>query len=400
MMGLEKMKKAVLFIIALTLILSLSGCSNPDKDSIIGATNESSKSTFLSPNNNQSEDTAAPQAPTERLGFSGGNIGVMGMMCDGGDGYIYYRSEADWRLYRAKPDGTEKTKICDTVIVNINVLDGWVYFIDYFDDNAIYRVRTDGTDLMKLADGYCGNLYVAESGIYFDRRDENNAAQVYNADLDGGEMDKIIADCYVEYYYDGKIYTSGVKNFDFGVFDAKTGEYKLLAKTYAHYVSVDESGIYYWAVNEGEYRCIDYDGGERVIVSGGDFYNYTDGFLYYVGVGENENGPCHIVYKMNVKTGEKQELYKELNEFFDIHGDLIGVTYKQMETGDYDADIFEDTPYGKVLKGGENYFNEAVSFVYVAGGNVYQHGLLRESIIQKGVLDCIARIDGDLMIWD
>ena len=338
--------------------------------------------------------------PSEWLGFDGGNPGAYGLMCGSDDGYIYYRSEEDWRLWRAKPDGSEKTKICDQIPEHINVLGDWVYFICHSDDNAIYKVCTDGTEETKLAEGYCTNLFAAESGLYFDIRDENNVAQAYYADLDGDRMVNLISDCYIAYYYDGKIYTRGATEHNFGVYEVKTGEHKILARTYVHNVSVDDSGIYYWAVNEGEFRLIDSGGNEKTLQQGGDYYNYTRGFLYYMGYGENKNGPCHVINKLNVTTGETTTLYEELNEFFDVHGEFIGVTYKQLETGDYDPDIFEDTPYGKVLKGGENYFNEAVSFIYVAGENVYIKAGLRESLKQKGALDCIARLDGGLVIWD
>jgi len=46
-------------------------------------------------------------------------------------------------------------------------------------------------------------------------------------------------------------------------------------------VTVDESGIYYWAVDEGEFRCMDHDVSNRsVILRGGDIFNYSDGNLY------------------------------------------------------------------------------------------------------------------------
>ena len=346
-------------------------------------------------------DTSAPSTnPAERLGFDGGNIGAMGLFCGGGDGYVYYRAEADWRLWRAKPDGTERTKICDQIPDRINVLSDWVYFVCHSDDNAIYRVRTDGTEETKLVEGYCTNLYVAESGLYFDLRDENNVAQAYNADLDGDRMAMLLADNYVAYYYDGKVYTSGAAKHNFGVFDMATGEHKILADTYVHNVSVDETGVYYWAVEEGEFRLIDNGGNEKTIQQGGDYYNYTRGFLYYMGYGENVNGPCHLINKLDITTGEIVTLYEEMNEYFDVHGELIGVTYSQMETGDYNPDIFEDTPYGKVLRGGENYFNESVSYVLVVGDAVYMRGCLRESLRQTGSIDCIARLDGGLEIWD
>ena len=41
---------------------------------------------------------------TERLGFAGANIGQGGLMAGDGE-WVYFRSESDWGLYRARTDG-------------------------------------------------------------------------------------------------------------------------------------------------------------------------------------------------------------------------------------------------------------------------------------------------------
>ena len=74
----------------------------------------------------------------------------------------------------------------------------------------------------------------------------------------------------------------------------------------------------------GETKLVDgYCGGlyldgsnSRVLVKGSVYFNYCDGILYYTGIGENENGPCHIVYKLNICSNEKMMLLEESNEFF------------------------------------------------------------------------------------
>lgn len=371
---------------------------------------DESKYKYDDPNIVNYEDVLLPNqilspVSVERIGFEGGNIGAGGLVCGGDDGFIYFRSENDWRLYRAKPDGSERTKVCDCVGENINILDGWVYFINHFDDNAVYRVRTDGTAETKLVEGYCGDLYVADSGMYFDIRNEYNVAQVYHADLDGGKLTKLIADCYVAYYYNGKIYTKSATAYNLGVYDIAADEQIILVQTYVHNVSVDESGVYYWAVDKGEFHCLDLDGGnDRIILRGGDFFNYTSGSLYYMGISENANGPCHVTNRLNLETGEIVTLYEELNEFFDSHGNLIGVTYKQLENEGYDPDIFEYVKGERVgeyvLKSGGIFFNEYTNYIYVIGEHIFMCAGLRESLIQKGSMDCLVRLDGGLIIWN
>ena len=46
----------------------------------------------------------------EQLGFTGANIGQGGLMAGDGE-WVYYRSESDWGLYRARTDGSEQTQL-------------------------------------------------------------------------------------------------------------------------------------------------------------------------------------------------------------------------------------------------------------------------------------------------
>ena len=343
----------------------------------------------------------ASQEPVERLGFSGGNIGVGGLICGGDDGYIYFRSERDWKLYRAKPDGSEKMKISDHMIQCINVLDGWVYFKAFSDAFAVYRVRTDGTVETRLADGGYGNLFVAESGMYFETRDESNTSHIYRADLDGNNVRLLFSEASLMYYYKGKIYIGAAM---LGVYDIETGEEKVLDETYIHDVTVDESGIYYWAVEEGEFRRMDHDGSNRsVVLRGGDFFNYTNGYLYYYGISENANGLCYVINRLDIKTGETETLFEELNEYFDELGNLIGVTFSQRSSGDYAPDIFEMNSRGEMLlKGGGSICSESAGYVYVADEHVFMPARLRDWLLQYGYerFSGIARLDGGVTVWD
>ena len=196
------------------------------------------------------------------------------MICDGKDGYIYYRSESDgWKLYKTKPDGSEKTKLSNRVPECIIVLGGWVYFCDFTDSFLVYKVRTGSTGETKLVDGYCNDLYVAESGMYLDMRNSNNSPQIYHADLDGKNMTRLVPDVSLLYYYKykGRIYLGSGQ---LGVYDIKTGTEKVLTETYVHNVSVDDTGIYFWVADKGEFHRLDSDGGnDTVILHGGDFFN-------------------------------------------------------------------------------------------------------------------------------
>jgi hypothetical protein len=119
-----------------------------------------------------------------------------------------------------------------------------------------------------------------------------------------------------------------------------------------------------------------------------------------MGIGENANGRCHVIYRLNIETGEKAALYEELNEYFDVHGDLIGVTFEQFRNDEYDKDLFESDGYGGMnLKGGGWFGSENVGYVYVAAGHLYMRAGLRESLIQNGSLDCIAILNDGAKSW-
>ena len=409
------MKKLFSIFTVMVSVLSLAACSDSIRNEIQSGSIETPLPIASEPSGGSDHstmpDTQVPPLDTvERLGFYGGNIGAGGRVCGGDDGYVYYRSESDgWKLYRARSDGSDKSKVSDRIADRINVLDGWVYFLDFPEGFPIYKVRTDGTDEIKLVDGYCSNLYVAESGIYFDIRDENNIPHVYRADLDGGNMILLMPEAALMYYYEGKVYLG---SHPFGVYDIETGEEMILDDTSVTNVSVDDSGIYYFAYEEGEFRHMDLDSGGNtftllssndgsVILRGGDFFNYANGNLYYIGISANAHGPCHAIYRHNIETGETVTLYEELNEYFDAFGNLIGVTFSQLQNGDYDPDIFEYNDQGEmVLNGGAQYLNESMFYVNVAGEQLYMSATLRESLIQNGRLDCIARLDGGVTIWD
>lgn len=390
------MYKKFLLLMVLILTSSFAAC-NMGKNENISPTDSSEPINTTTVLPTDKPNTLSTPPISELLGFEGGNIGAGGLVCSGKDGYIYYRSESDgWKLYKAKPDGSEKTKLSNRVPQCINVLEGWVFFCDFTDDFSIYKVRTDGKEETKLVDGYYDNLYVAESGMYFDMRDENNSPQIYRADLDGKNMTRLLPDASLMYYYKDKIYL-GPRQLK--VYDIKTGTEKGLIETYVHNVSVDDSGIYFWAADKGEFHRLDPDGdNDTIILRGGDYFNYSGGNLYYMGIGENKNGPCHTINCLNIATNKTEILLEEANEYFNAHGEWIGVTFKQFnehpET--IDPKLIKQNEAGEVFVG----YNESVGYVYVTGEYLYTRASLRESILVNGKPDCIAKIDDGVTIWD
>lgn len=69
--------------------------------------------------------------------------------------WIYYSRGTgayEKELFKIRVDGSEKTKLCEDMIwEEIEIYDGWIYYINLNDNNCIYRIKTDGTGKMKVS---------------------------------------------------------------------------------------------------------------------------------------------------------------------------------------------------------------------------------------------------------
>lgn len=377
------MKKAFIFCLILTIVLSFSACGiqigpgpAPDEDTVT--------------------ETSDYISHTSKYGFTGGNIGAGGLMAGDGNGWVFYRSEADhWKLYKAKLDGTEKTLLCDDVPCYINVLDEWVYYANYLDDFSLYRIRTDGSGRQKLIDGYCSNIHVTDTGIYFDMRDKNNSALVYRMELAGGEPMLLVPNMQVATFFDGILYCKSPDKLI--AYDMETGNTTDICNKYTHNVSADETGIYYWSVDENTFCHFDLRSGkEQVILTGGDFFNYANGKLYYLGYGgENNNYNC--VYCLDVDKDTTSAVLSLSDQYFDTSGNLLGITIEQVRDGTVEIDeSYFDSEDGVFIG-----ISEQAGYTYIIEDRAYCRGALRESALESGRADCWILYDNNGgIVWD
>ena len=240
---------------------------------------------------------------TERLGFAGANIGQGGLMAGDGE-WVYYRSESDWGLYRARTDGSEQTQLLppeDYAPSSVNVLGDWVYFSNFRDGFSLWRVRTDGSEAEKLVDGYCYTFLVAESGIYFDCRDENNVMRTFHAELDGSAQTLLYESCAPTTYYEDKLYLYDFRSGTLYAYNTEANEREILfeGKYDAAFFSADDTGIYFWD-DMCDYCHLDPETKEITVLHQGpigDYFNYYDGTVYYVAYGgENYDYDCSVSY--------------------------------------------------------------------------------------------------------
>lgn len=311
----------------------------------------------------------------------GANINMGGLMSGDGEGWIYYRSEENWGLYKARTDGTEVELLLPAELytpASINVVNDWIFFSNACDGFSIYRVKTDGTGAEKLIDGYCYKLFATENGIYFDERDDDNRHKTQFMKLDGSDC-KLIAEGYEPVsYYSGTLYLYNFVSKSLSVYDESTGDIEELTTkaNQAAYFSADETGIYYWN-NMSEYCRIDAETREKTVLKSGpigDYYNYCSGKLYYVAYG-GENFDYICVYEMDVTTGEEIPILSLSAEEFDpTTAEPLGITQTQYRSGNYDPEIIPADANGFPLIIDERAFD-----LYIANGEVFARGRMKES---------------------
>lgn len=383
------MKKVI--VLAMIILVTLSGCSKNNPSLLT----DDSDTTQPILNDVSSDSQLNSVESKERYGFENGNLAAGGLLCGDENGWVYYRSEADhWNLYKAKIDGTEKTKICDDTPAYINVLDDWIYYSNFNDGFSIYRIRTDGNNREKLIDGYCGNLHVTSEKLYFDLRNENNAPHIYSADLDGSNKNLIAENLYVAAYYDGILYCRDTKSL-YAV-NAVTGTTDKIFVGYTHNIAVDDSGIYFWAVDDRTYCRIDNNGNKTILHDGGDFFTYANGKLYYWGYG-GDNFDYDCIYCLDTVSNQTKTVLSLSPQYFDAAGNDLGITIRDLRDGVVTPDESMINPQDGVFKG----FCERVDYTYVIDECAFSRGAMRDSLLQTGKLDCwIQCNDAEGNVWD
>ncbi|MEE0365558.1 MAG: DUF5050 domain-containing protein [Oscillospiraceae bacterium] len=310
------------------------------------------------------------------MGFAGANIGQGGLMAGDGE-WVYFRSESDWGLYRARTDGSEQTQLLppeDYAPSSINVLGGWVYFSNFRDGFSLWRVRTDGSEAEKLVDGYCHTFLVTESGIYYDCRDENNVMRTFHAELDGSAQTLLYESCAPTTYYEGKLYLYDFRSGTLYAYNTEANEREILfeGKYDAAFFSADDTGIYFWD-DMCDYCHLDPETKEITVLHKGpigDYFNYYDGTVYYVAYG-GENYDYDCCYAMDVETGEQKAILSLSPEMYDAFGDPIGITQVDYRNGNYDADSIPTNEEGWPMA-----LNELVDGLFVVNGQVFARGRL------------------------
>jgi len=110
---------------------------------------------------------------------------VMGV----GEGWVFFRSNADDKLYRIRPDGSGRQQILDDAVDSPMTYAGNLYFIDY-SRTSVAVSALDGSglrDIVTFASGDIEHINIANNWLYFSRRSLKHPAKegLFRVRLDG-----------------------------------------------------------------------------------------------------------------------------------------------------------------------------------------------------------------------
>lgn len=181
----KRMRQSIVCLTCICLVLT--GCSSgtsstspaePTTES--PATTEPANTTDTTDTTDSSDTTAETSSddveattPIDMhgIGNSPGNNINSGLLASK-DGWIYYNSSPfseknESALYKAKIDGSEKTKLSQDSPYFINVVEDWIFYINASDDHTLYRIKNDGTSREKLTEKAVWSMMVIDNWIYY-----------------------------------------------------------------------------------------------------------------------------------------------------------------------------------------------------------------------------------------
>ena len=105
-------------------------------------------------------------APTTlTMGNTAGNIQNDGMVAISG-GWVFYSAE-DGGIFRMRDNGDNNEKICDDDACYLNVMDGWVYYVNRDDNYSIYRMRISGDNREPINNETSSSINLANGWLWY-----------------------------------------------------------------------------------------------------------------------------------------------------------------------------------------------------------------------------------------
>lgn len=230
----------------------------------------------------------------------------------------------DQLLYRIDNSNQTGKQISNDKISEIAYYDGWIYYINGSDNYKIYKMKDDGTEKTLIIDNPTDHLYVINNSVIYVNgfiiSSTVKSYLVFKSDLDGKNITQIISDKNVLtlYFYDNYLYYKSLGNLSRPSFLKAhiNGEHHvyLLSSGFASKMTVNnkigytsyqlenikDGWIYYVnADNKNKIFRFDLDGKHESVVSENSVYNnnyYIIGdWIYYSNASDSKK-----IYKVKI----------------------------------------------------------------------------------------------------
>lgn len=250
------------------------------------------------------------------------NIMNLGYIAKDGD-WMFYSNIADGsKLYKAKIDGTQETKLSDDIPNYINIAGDWVYFSNVSDGFKLYKVKKDGSEIKKLNNESSFWPQVIDDTIVYARR-EQAGQKLYKITTEGKKKTRISKDLVYGFvvtkdwiYYSNEEDKHKIYKVDLN----GEGGQKLNDDESLNLV-VSGNNIYYQNLSDNKklYK-IDVDGKNRTKLNddSSDYINIAQNYIYY----SNLSDGCKL-YKVKVDGTDRVKLNDEGAGVFNILNDNI-----------------------------------------------------------------------------
>jgi Uncharacterized protein involved in cytokinesis, contains TGc (transglutaminase/protease-like) domain len=215
-------------------------------------------------------------------GNSSGNIVNTGFAAKDNEWIYYCDNDGGYKLFKAKLDGTSRTKVCDDYPLYINVSDGWIYYINNSDNERVYKIKADGTKRSKISNDTAEYLTLSGNTLYYSNG--SDGWNIYKIDVNGRGRKKIGNEsaAYLNLVGDYIYYHSGSHNICKIKTDG-TGKVQI-AGIWAGYLNVEGDWIYYCDKNdESKLYKVKTDGSQitKLMDRASTCINVKDGWIYY-----------------------------------------------------------------------------------------------------------------------
>jgi len=207
--------------------------------------------------------------------------------------WIFYVNTSG--LYRMRHNGSDRIQLQSKRVMEVNMVDDWVYFADNGQDGSLYRMKQDGSQCEVIASNHYAIWYhIADSRIYYVLNGAFDA--IYYCNLDGSGAGSISLRYSQNPVASGGylFYTSrrGRDNRNTYKYDLASGTETVLFEEIGAPFAVENGWIYICAFSEGFYRartdgtqltkiCDDYPYPYSLAVSGE--------WIYYINQNDNYN---------------------------------------------------------------------------------------------------------------